>query len=878
MKPRLWNSDWFLGFTLTLVFLFAAGTPALQGLERMAYDWGVRSTERLPSERIAIIAIDDASIANLGRWPWPRNIHAEIIRRLADSGARVIGETVYFLEPQQDPGMVWIRQLMDFVSNSSLGEVPTDIDNLSGMLEARKNDRKLAPVQRAFAESSLVNRLPQDIDGLRARLIEAEQALDTDSKLSSAIADAGNVILAMPFVIGEPRGRPNRQLPPYVLDNAIPAIFDRIGAQSQGLFPIPTIDALPPIEPAGRPALAIGHLNQIPDIDGAIRSEALVLRHFDRFYPSMALLLAAHSLNLGIRDIRINLAESVEMGSLQIRTDPELLMKTFYYANRENNRPAFPVDSFYDVYAGKIPLQKYKDKIVLIGATATGIGANQVTPIDAAMPPVLALAHVVSSILNEDFFIEPEWGNWARLGTFLLVALYLMLLMPRLKAGVAAAVTLLLLLGLVLTHYLLMTSQTEWVMLMTPAALLVTGHLLITTRRFFLTERGKQRSDLESSESNRMLGIAFQSQGQLDMAFEKFRKCALDDQVMEALYSLALDFERKRQFNKAVAVYQYMARHDADFRDIGQRMQRAQKLDETVMLGSGGHKGGTLLLDGGGVEKPMLGRYQVEKELGKGAMGVVYLGRDPKISRVVAIKTLALAEEFEPEELEEVKSRFFREAETAGRLNHPNIVTIYDAGEEHDLAYIAMEFLKGHDLTRYTKPNRLLPMHRVVSILIRAARALDYAHRQNVVHRDIKPANLMYEPESDELKITDFGIARITDSSKTKTGMVLGTPSYMSPEQLAGKKVDGRSDLFSLGVMGFQLFTGNLPFKAESMASLMFKITNEDAPDLRQLRPDAPSCLAAILERMLRKQADERYQQGEDLAHELELCQMKIRP
>ena len=173
----------------------------------------------------------------------------------------------------------------------------------------------------------------------------------------------------------------------------------------------------------------------------------------------------------------------------------------------------------------------------------------------------------------------------------------------------------------------------------------------------------------------------------------------------------------------------------------------------------------------------MLGRYQIEKELGKGAMGVVYLGKDPKIGRVVAIKTMALSQEFEADELAEVKERFFREAETAGRLNHPNIVTIYDAGEEHDLAYIAMEFLKGKDLVPYTKPGNLLPLDQVFAIVARVADALGYAHEQNVVHRDIKPANIMYEPETDSVKVTDFGIARITDSSKTKTGMVLGTPS-----------------------------------------------------------------------------------------------------
>jgi eukaryotic-like serine/threonine-protein kinase len=266
------------------------------------------------------------------------------------------------------------------------------------------------------------------------------------------------------------------------------------------------------------------------------------------------------------------------------------------------------------------------------------------------------------------------------------------------------------------------------------------------------------------------------------------------------------------------------------------------------------------------VEKPMLGRYQVEKELGKGAMGVVYLGRDPKIGRVVAIKTMALAQEFEADELAEVKERFFREAETAGRLSHPNIVTIYDAGEEHDLCYIAMELLKGKDLVPYTKPDNLLPIEKVVSIVARVADALGYAHKQSIVHRDIKPANVMYEPESDQVKVADFGIARITDSSKTKTGMVLGTPSYMSPEQLSGKKVDGLSDLFSLAVSLYQMACGKLPFEGDSMAQLMFRIANEPAPDILKYNPSLPPALVAFLDKAMAKEAGDRYAGGEEFA------------
>jgi serine/threonine-protein kinase len=358
------------------------------------------------------------------------------------------------------------------------------------------------------------------------------------------------------------------------------------------------------------------------------------------------------------------------------------------------------------------------------------------------------------------------------------------------------------------------------------------------------------------------------------MAFDKFRKCPMDKGLMENFYNLGLDYERKRQFNKAEAVFRYMAEHDLGFRDLPQRIARAKQMSETVMLAGarGQTAAGTLILGDAQLEKPMLGRYQIEKELGKGAMGVVYQGRDPKINRIVAIKTMALAQEFEGDELEDVKQRFFREAETAGRLNHPNIVTMYDAGEDQELAYIAMEFLKGRDLLPYCKADKLLPLPLVLSIVARVADALDYAHAQSVVHRDIKPANIMYEPDSDQVKVTDFGIARITDSSRTKTGMVLGTPSYMSPEQLAGKKIDGRSDLFSLGVTLYQLCCGRLPFSGESLAQLMFKIANEPPQDIRNLAPDLAPAVVAVIERALSKGITQRYQRGSEMAVALRAC------
>ncbi|TAJ75815.1 MAG: CHASE2 domain-containing protein [Gallionellaceae bacterium] len=833
-KVTFLKADWFVGLLVALVFLFGANSDLIQSLERKAYDLGVRASARAPSDKIAIIAIDDESIANLGRWPWPREVQGMLLDILASGHAKVIGHTALFSEPQIDSGLDYVNKIGAFLENSSLKQSN-----------------------------------PAEWEQVNAILQEALSHLDNDKKLAESMAKANAVLLGMLFELGEPQGKPDSPLPDYVLKNSLVNVKDGAG----GALPILTNGAQVPIPILGAQALAIGHLNVTPDVDGGIRTEPLVLSYFDQYYPSLSLMLAAKSLNLDPKDIQVDLGQSVKVGNLNIVTDPMLRMHTYFYNDHEG-KPAFQVDSFYDVLTGKIPPEKYRDKIVLIGATAAGVGALQVTPISAGMPPVLTLAHSISSILKQDFFVVPSWAFWAEKGIFIVIALYLIVLLPRLSASIGAVVTGILFVALLVSHFVLMTAQALWLQLMLPATLLLVGHLLLTTKRFLVTEKGKIKSDADSAESNRMLGLAFQGQGQLDMAFDKFRKVAIDDSLMDVLYNLGLDFERKRQFNKAESVFKYMSDYNPKFRDLEQRLNQAKAMSETVILGgaSGKSNASTMVLDRAGMSKPMLGRYEIEKELGKGAMGVVYLGKDPKISRVVAIKTMNLSQEFDADELEDVKARFFREAETAGRLNHPNIVTMYDAGEEHDLAYIAMEFLKGKDLVPYTKRDNLLPLPKVLSIVARVADALGYAHSLHVVHRDIKPANIMYDTESDTVKVTDFGIARITDSSKTKTGMVLGTPSYMSPEQLAGTKIEGQSDLFSLGASLYQMVCGKLPFEGDSMAQLMFRIANEPHADILTIRPDVPSCVAEIVNKALAKKVTDRYQTGQEMAEAIRRC------
>jgi tRNA A-37 threonylcarbamoyl transferase component Bud32 len=272
-----------------------------------------------------------------------------------------------------------------------------------------------------------------------------------------------------------------------------------------------------------------------------------------------------------------------------------------------------------------------------------------------------------------------------------------------------------------------------------------------------------------------------------------------------------------------------------------------------------------------GYTPSMLGRYRVLKELGRGAMGLVYLGKDPTIQRFVAIKTMRLDHIDDDDKLQDFKARFFREAESTGRLSHPNIVTIYDAGEENDLGYIAMELIEGTPLKQWARKPNLMPINEVLLTLATVADALDYAHQQGVVHRDIKPANIMLTKDR-IVKVMDFGIAKMASSSKTQTNIVLGTPTYMSPEQIAGKKVDGRSDIFSLGVVLFELLTGQLPFTADNLSAVLFSIAHHPHPAIQTLRPDLPPIVQEIVDRALQKELPHRYRRADEFAGELRAC------
>jgi serine/threonine-protein kinase len=267
-------------------------------------------------------------------------------------------------------------------------------------------------------------------------------------------------------------------------------------------------------------------------------------------------------------------------------------------------------------------------------------------------------------------------------------------------------------------------------------------------------------------------------------------------------------------------------------------------------------------------EQEHIGRYHIEGLIGKGSMGEVYKARDPRINRAVAIKTIR--HDLSLLSGTSIKERFFQEAHTIGALSHPNIITIYDMGEEEGLTFLVMELLKGKTLKSAIPAKGITDHEKIKCWMKHICSGLSYAHKKGIIHRDIKPANIMLVDNGASAKIMDFGISKIRDSNLTETGQALGTPSYMAPEQIMGKGISHRVDIFSLGVMLYEMFCGHRPFKGDSLTAITYSIVNEPHKSITELTSNLPGKMESIFDRCLAKDASYRYNDAEDLYRALE--------
>jgi len=476
------------------------------------------------------------------------------------------------------------------------------------------------------------------------------------------------------------------------------------------------------------------------------------------------------------------------------------------------------------------------------------------------------IASSVFSLLNGNYAYTPWWFIPVSSGVFVLFSLIIAFLIPRLSftSGILS-VAILVLIALV-CQLVLAASKGLWLPLAGHLCYLLLGFAAI---RLWCRQRDSwQQMQARVDEAGVYLAGELLDSGQLDEVRPVLDGCSADKDVLQKYYDLGGVYAGKRQYRSAIETLQHLQSRSRGFRDTEQKIQTlqnmlaasaAQTLHDVVNVES------TVVLDPADMVKPVLGRYEIRRELGRGAMGIVYLGFDPRIAREVAIKTLNYSQ-FQANQLDNIKARFFREAEAAGRLNHPHIVSVYDVGEERDLAYIAMDYVEGKSLSAFVDEHNLLPPFEVYRIMADVAAALEYAHGNHIVHRDIKPGNIMYNPAPYQVKVTDFGIARLVDDSKTSTGEILGSPLYMSPEQLKGKRVNHSADIFSLGVTFYQLLCGRLPFAGENLASLTYEIIHGKHKGVRTIRKDLPTSASRITNQCLQKDAADRYETAGELA------------
>lgn len=844
MAAKLARFSWLPGglaaaFVLVVGRLISSTTYA--PVELMLYDRVMRATPANPAADIVLVTVDDASISRLGAWPWPRDVHASLIGRLDAADARVVGFTVPIDTSPRTSEAERLRAALALLESSDLG----------GSEQAQQ---------------------------LRSLLGESSAGRDPDAHLAQAIQAQGNVVLPVDVRLADTAGG-KPELPAR--------LFPAGDAGALRAARSADITAAPAAVLTSAVA-AVGHTKSIADGDGTVRADTAALRvGEDALVPSLATAVAARALGVAPADLSFASGDALHLGDRVRPLGPALTIRPHYFAAQP---PQFKQYPYWQVMAGEIPAEQLRDKIVIVGFAESALAApgTITTPATDTSPALLTTASTVSSLTSGKVFSRPSYAVALEWLVALAVIAFAAFALPFAGVVYGALGSVLFIAILIVAEIGLLSSSLVWVRLVLPCLGVAVGYGLFLPGE--LMRRATSRSEdakNASAASLRNLGQTFQRQGQLDLAFETYRRCPLDAATMELMYLLGNDFEKRRQVQKASNVYAYIAARDPNYRDLRARRARlkdqpqtrnvpptpvpppstppeleTQPSDPDMAYPAPRHARPTR----------MLGRYEIERELGRGAMGTVYLGRDPKINRVVAIKAIPLAEEFEENDLEEARARFFREAEMAGRLNHPAIVTVYDAGEDQGLAYIAMEYLRGTHMSHFTEAARLLPFKNTMLLVARVADALYYAHRQNVVHRDIKPANIMFNPDTDELKITDFGIARLTDTSRTKTGIVLGTPSFMSPEQLEGRPLDGRSDQFALGVSLYQLLCGQLPFRAESMPRLMQKIATEPHASVRLVRPELPECIDPIIARALSKSADDRYAHCGDLASALREC------
>jgi CHASE2 domain-containing sensor protein/predicted Ser/Thr protein kinase len=787
----------------------------IERLDFVTYDGMVRFTgaQRQADPRIVLVEIDDKSIERLGSWPWPRSRVAELIDFLKGKGVKVIGLNLPFFERENNPGLAELKSFWE-------------------RFEAYAFSKRDSNVTGWIQES----------------LREMEQRLDDDGYLVASVREAGNVVLPA-FTVLPPEQKELSGGQESVIAGS--ALTEK-GFPSSLMVDLEVRNLYLPFPELAQAALGFGHgVDSLYGFGKGI-AHAPMISYRGSLVPSLPLRIAAAYSGFPTGKI---LAEETR---IRFKDEEIPLWKGHVLVKFHKRGEPFPRYTFADLLQSRAS-PTLQGKIILIGFNLKG-GPTVGTPLLGPISETEFHACVLDNILNRAFISRPRYLAYLETLAILVFGALASVFFPRIGAWSRLGSTAGFVVLAMGTEALILARFDVWVKATSLALAVIAIYALTSIWQRVVSLQAVR----DSVETNRLLGLSFQSQGLLDLAFEKFRRLPLDGETKDLIYNLGLEYEQKRLFNKAVAAHEYVFR-GGPFRDLDVRIPKLQEADKSSTLGSHVKLTVASILNATPLEEiKKIGRYDILQIIGKGSMGLVYKALDPKINRLLAIKTIRFSDEFDEDVIQEIKDRFFREAEIAGQLSHPSIVT-----------YMAMEYLEGEDLEKFVSKKNLLPLRKVLHVVASVAEALDFAHNADVIHRDIKPANIRLL-KSGGVKVTDFGIARAISSSRTRTGVILGTPNYMSPEQIMGQKVDPRSDIFSLGVLLYQLLTGELPFQGDNLSSLLYQITQVKQPALRTFNPKIPLACEQIVDKALAKNTNDRFRTAGQMVKLLRLLALKI--
>jgi serine/threonine-protein kinase len=570
-----------------------------------------------------------------------------------------------------------------------------------------------------------------------------------------------------------------------------------------------------PSEEIGMAAQNVGHINLIKDIDGKVRKEPLLISYQGGYYPSVSLQIAKSYLGAQNDQLKIE-DERVILKDISIPIDREGRMLINYNGSVNTFRQV----SAWDVLSDRFDPQILAHKIVILGL-ADSYSTRIKTPVSGEMTSMERTANAVENIIHKNFLTP--WSFWFDLLVLVLIGIFCAVILPNVS---------ILFRLVILTVFFFVVVNLSFILFSSIGVLTKPFYPILEILLFLIATPAIKPKKIQEKEEKTPL--------------EPEREVVKEIQDKEPKTTTKLSIQSQ------VVEPTIVQKENKPLTEVLEKITQDKKAPEK--------KKTTTVMD-----ISQFGRYRILEPLGKGAMGTVYKGEDPAIDRLIALKTIRLDFLASEDETKELKDRLIREAQAAGKLSHPNIVTIYDVGEEGDLQYIAMEYLKGYTLDKLIKKKTELNYRIVAKIIIQVCDALSYAHQHGIVHRDIKPVNIMILDDF-KVKVMDFGIARFGASSMTQSGVAVGTPSYISPEQLQGKPADRRSDIFSTGVVLYELLTKHKPFRAEDINSLMYSILNDKPTPPSAINDKTPTIFDRIVEKAMAKNAGERYQYASEVS------------